>query len=105
MNALVSYIKWRLKTASSIRLEFARVARPTRKGEAPLLAAQAGRLDGSGGKREHKHRWYNRYSSQQSTQNESAHIVASDTGFRVLGGVARPARGRPCRRNTLRSAG
>ena len=28
---------------SNNRFEFARLARPTRKGEAPLLAAQAGR--------------------------------------------------------------
>jgi hypothetical protein len=34
---------WCLKMLASNRLEFARAARPTRNGEAPLLAAQAGR--------------------------------------------------------------
>jgi hypothetical protein len=31
------------RVSSNNRLEFARVARPTRKGDAPLLAAQPGR--------------------------------------------------------------
>ena len=31
------------RSPSNIRLKFARCARPTRKGEAPLLAAQPGR--------------------------------------------------------------
>ena len=32
-----------MKTRPNNRVEFARIARPTRNGEAPLLAAHAGR--------------------------------------------------------------